>query len=1119
MSDFRQSMKDSATVGTFHTLDSFEDDGISTEFSSQIFASTSREGSDLRSSAMSLTASTRGSVMRTKSSELKLMGRSSTIQSNSQMLSELTINKFDIKSLGLIGRENEIEALRSCYERMVDEKEDDVPHPEKASTQSLIQSQAHKELVFISGYSGVGKSSLAKTLEKDINATNRGVFVEGKFDLNDTDEPYSGIATAFGEICKKLMKLRESTKVTKRSDPSSFGSRLSAALGSMTTLLTNLIPELDGMLPMARRHSGLSNPDKYDFEVVQKRVKYAFRVLAAELNAEFSPMVMVLDDLQWADVSSLEVIDFLISDMQNPNALMIVGCYRSNEVDEKSMLFNKMQSLVGRKDKFNFHITDIALSSCDVDSVNKMIMGMMSMDEEERTRGLAEICFKRTEGNPFFLIEFMLMLQSEGLISYNLGLLKWVWDDEKIAATTMSADNVVDLLQGRMRKMTDKVQLLLQYAACLGSTFTLSTLEIIWQRHAVMSSEFSSDTVERLLEVVLESNFIEECGDQEFHWVHDKIQEAALFLTAKVTPAFQFEIGTALYHSLDAKEFEDQLFDVVDLINKGQVSKRPELAQLNLRAAEKARNISAFQSASKYATNGIGMLPSNKWDAHRSLTLRLYTLGAEVELALGHVEGAETYSNEVLNRKDCSTMEKLPLKMAQAAKICTVDLKFNETIVICLDILKELGCNLVWTRATVPMQAISALMRTIKMAKKAPAPQVLFERLGTMKDPKHRAIMTLIARLGYACYNAENIFLNVLGVCKTVEMTLKYGVNEYSASGLTGLGMMALAVQQDFETATTFAEMGLALQKAVRTSRESEATYIAHTYALAWTKPIQASMAPFEAGYASGMRTGDTTYGMWNLLAHHVWLPYIMGKRLGPILEQCPKLLTQMEEVSQPEQATVLRMFWQMFVNLTTPSSKHEGKLEGDIFSSEKFVGKGAVYVGTIHLVQGELLVFNDFEGAAKRAMKGGDKFAKLAPGIFFVMIEIFHRAVSLYAMARQTKKRKYKVQANKLARTIEKWMDRGNPNVKYYHLLLSAERAALDKKFDIAEGHYKKAIVLAARTGHMHHAGLCNERYADFLLKQLSNEEEAKYRTKEAIRFYEAWGAVGKVESLQKLL
>eukprot|EP00980_Cylindrotheca_fusiformis_P008825 scaffold1886_cov97-Cylindrotheca_fusiformis.AAC.2 len=476
------------------------------------------------------------------------------------------------------------------------------------------------------------------------------------------------------------------------------------------------------------------------------------------LNAEFSPIVLVLDDLQWADESSLEVMDFLISDLQNPNALMIVGCYRSNEVDGQSLLFKKVQSLLKKKDKLSFHITDIAVEACDVDGVNKMIMAMMSIDDEERTRGLAEVCFKRTAGNPFFVIQFIRMLQDENVISYNLGLLKWVWDEDRVADATASAGNDVAMLQIRMmQKMPANVQLLLQYAACLGSSFSTHILDVIWREQSVMSAEYTADTITNLLALVVSSNLVEACGEDEYRWVHDKVQESALSLSEKVTTEFQSQIGTTLYHSLDANDLKERLFAVVDLINKERLSKRHEFAMLNLRAAEKAKKLSAFHSAAMYAANGIDFLPSDKWTTHRSLTIALNTIVSEVELALGHGATAEIYSNEVLNRKESTTMEVLPLKMAKTAKMCTLDLKFKETIEMSLDLLKDLGVKLVWSRAIAPLQAVTTLIRTFKMAKKAPAPKDVFEKLGSMKDPKHRAAMILLSRLGYACYRTEEI--------------------------------------------------------------------------------------------------------------------------------------------------------------------------------------------------------------------------------------------------------------------------------------------------------------------------------------------------------------------------
>eukprot|EP00980_Cylindrotheca_fusiformis_P025755 scaffold14559_cov137-Cylindrotheca_fusiformis.AAC.1 len=684
----------------------------------------------------------------------------------------------------------------------------------------------------------------------------------------------------------------------------------------------------------------------------------------------------------------------------------------------------------------------------------------------------------------------------------------------------MSTDNVVDLLQARMRKMPANVQLLLQYAACLGSSFSGSTLDLIWREQSVMCADYTADTITSLLAVVVSSNLVEVCGENEYRWVHDKVQEAALSLSNVVTPVFQFEIGAALYRCLDGNELEEQLFDIVDLINKGRVCKRPEFAKLNLRAAEKAKKISAFQSAATYAANGIRLLPSDKWNTHRALTLALYTIGSEVELALGHSEAAEIYSNEVLNRKECTMTEALPLKMAKSLKLCTVDMKYRETIEINLGLLKDLGVTLLWSRATAPLQSVATLIRTTKMAKKAPAPGVIVKKLGRMRDPKHRVIILLLARLCYACFQAEDIFLHILCICKVAEMTLKNGVCDDSPSGLSGLGQIAVILQQDFNTAAAFAELALALQKACRPSRESETVFVAHSFSLPWTRPLQQCLAAAADGYASGMRTGDTLFAMWNLLFQHIWVPYALGKPLGPILEQCPKILSQMEELSQAEQAATLRMCWQMILNLvTTPVSKDAHKLEGAIFSAESFTGKGAANLSAMHFWQGELLVFYDLEAAANRAIKDGDKFAKLSPGIFLNMQETFHRSIALFTMARRTRKRKYRTHANKLANRINSWVRSGNPNVGHYHIAIMAEQAALRKKYDVAEQNYKSAIALSARTGHMHDAALINERYAEFLQEERSDEQESKYRLGEAIRFYEAWGAFGKVEALKKQL
>merc|ERR1719215_2304701 len=150
---------------------------------------------------------------------------------------------------------------------------------------------------------------------------------------------------------------------------------------------------------------------------------------------------------------------------------------------------------------------------------------MLSIDEKSKTRDLSLVCFKRTLGNPFFLIEFMQMLQAECLLEFNLGMMKWSWDVTKIEDATMSAANVADLLQARMMKLSDDIQIVLQYAACLGSLFSLSTLKYVWENHAILLSSKDIDTdLKDALTVLRKEKLIEPCGPEDLRWVQDKIQ-------------------------------------------------------------------------------------------------------------------------------------------------------------------------------------------------------------------------------------------------------------------------------------------------------------------------------------------------------------------------------------------------------------------------------------------------------------------------------------------------------------------------------------------------------------------------------------------------------------------
>lgn len=256
---------------------------------------------------------------------------------------------------------------------------------------------------------------------------------------------------------------------------------------------------------------------------------------------------------------------------------------------------------------------------------------------------------------------------------------------------------------------------------------------------------------------------------------------------------------------------------------------------------------------------------------------------------------------------------------------------------------------------------------------------------------------------------------------------------------------------------------------------------------------------------------------MWNLLSSSIQLPFDLGKPLDRILDTCAQAYAQMRDVGEAGPALVFSVYWQMITKLAVSQEGDCTKLEGNIFKPEEHSLRNNIYEGCVHLATGELMVFYDIEKLAKRAVKGDTVYEKCFPGFYSIMLETFHRGVALYAMARKTNKYKYKRQAKKIRKKINQWQKAGNPNVSHFVTFLDAEQAALNKKYDLAEDNYSKAIVTVARCGYLNHAALFNERYADFLMTVRNDEGEAMYRWREAIRYYKDWGAHGKANHLEE--
>lgn len=1012
------------------------------------------------------------------------------------------IGKLQFDSIGLIGRENETTVVKSCLETMLTNSDDE---------------KRKKFIILVNGCSGVGKTVFLEAIKQealDLAEDGRITIGEGKFDINSSNVPYSAIASAFGKICETINQqlhpdgYEDNCLSQHHHQSSEIGQKLVEEVGENIHVLAKLIPQLDLLLPSNVQSIRNARLSEFDVEAAQSKWEHAFRVMTRVINGYCGPLVIMLDDLHWADVSSLNVVDSLISDAENENKFMIVGCYRSNEENISLHLTSRIESMEAKQKRFNFQISSISLTNLNLDGVNQVAMGLLSVTDESQTRSLAEVCFKRSLGNPFYLIEFMSLLEQEGLLSFDKGSLLWKWDTSVIEERTISKSNVVDLVSARIETLPIPTQLLLQYAACLGSRIKLETLYYLWSKLDIPQGDLSS-----LLTQLVQAKFFERVDDRTFRWVHDQVKETALMTGDAAEPAFQFEVGCTLFHALDDNELEELLFEVTDLINSARVGRRLEFAKLNLRAAEKAKRISAFNSAATYAAKGIERLPNECWMNHKDTTLSLYTIGVLMELAVGRIEIMEKYSKEVLSQPSCTALEKAPVYLAQCYKLVSVDFTPSASIDLGLKVLRdEFKVKFGGPRLLRPATAIAALVKTIKAVKKKD--KNFFAKLGEMTDPEHLVIMDVISRISYSGYFSKDVFIQVLCTIKLVELTMNHGVGALGGFPFISLSLLAMVVMKDTEAASQFTELGFMLQEKCKSGASTAAaSFVANQLIYAWIRPgLSLAKPSLEIGYSAGLRAGNSEMALWCHVSNHIIIPFQVGRPLGPVLAKCSALAAQCEQLKLVVQEVFIRVHWQLILNLMG-SSDADAHIGGDNEERLPFQ-KVDVQFKEIH----ELVFFGNYEDAAKVALELGDSFDKTHANAPQVMPVNFMRGIALYAMARKTRMRKYRRQAKRVRDKIGGWLKAGNPNVTHFYPLLCAEQAALDRKREEAKRLYHDATVLSARTGHIQFAALANERYADFCRHELGDENEARFRIAKAIRYYQEWGAHAKVEQLQRL-
>ena len=400
---------------------------------------------------------------------------------------------------------------------------------------------------------------------------------------------------------------------------------LSQALGPNGQLIVNLVPELELVIGKQPPVADLPPQD------AQNRFQMVFRRFLGVFARPEHPLALFLDDLQWLDTATLDLLEHLVTHSEVRH-LLLVGAYRDNEVGPGHPLVRTLETIRA----VDARVHEIVLAPLELDDVGRLIADALHC-EPERARPLAQLVQEKTGGNPFFAIQFFTALADEGLLAFDPVASAWQWNIDRIRAKSYT-DNVVDLMAGKLKRLSSTTQEALKQLACLGNIAPIATVALVHGKtveamHAALWEAVRADLVAH--------------QDSAYKFLHDRIQQAAYSLIPDGQRAdVHLRIGRVLLASMTADELAEHLFDVANHFNRGGTllvdrDEKAQVATMELRAGRKAKASTAYASACAFLVAGMALLDESDWDSHYDLTFSLWLERAECEYLTGQLASAE----------------------------------------------------------------------------------------------------------------------------------------------------------------------------------------------------------------------------------------------------------------------------------------------------------------------------------------------------------------------------------------------------------------------------------------------------------------------------------------------
>lgn len=1029
--------------------------------------------------------------------QLAEIGQIDSIQLALQDVSE----QFQIPQK-LYGRDKEVAMLLAAFDRIAcSESNRVVALPKNSETTSQREQAGNPkfqvEMMLVSGYAGIGKSALVQEIYKPITQ-KRGYFISGKFDQFQRNIPYSAIADALQKLVQQL--LGEPDDLVQQ-----WRSRLLAALGNNGQIIIDVIPEVELIIGKQPSVSEVGATE------AQNRFHRIFGQFVRVFCSESHPLTIFLDDLQWIDSATIKLIELLLLDEQT-QFLFLIGAYRDNEVNPT----HPLALMLERLRKKGAVLQEMILTSLTLEPLSQLIAETLHRNADI-VHPLAELVLRKTEGNPFFVNEFLRMLYSENLLSFDAQHLSWQWNIAQIQAQDIT-DNVVELMLHKLKKLPEVTQQILRLAACIGTEFNLDTLSIVCEKNA--------KAVFLELLAAIQCGLIQPLSEldrdllvQEYKFLHDRVQQAAYSLIDEAhKQVVHLQIGRNLLEQTLSERLSERLFEIVDHLNHGielvtDQPERNEIARLNLIAGQKAKAAIAYSMAKKYLATARVWLAASSWQTNYDLTLDLYIQTTEVAYLCGDFEQVEYWVAIVLQQAktvlDIVKIYEIKIQtdMAQSQPLKAID--------TALQVLQQLGITFLET----PSKSYIQLEIDTITSRLGEKPIGDLSLLPKMTDPDKLAAMRILSTIMIAAQIAAPNLMPLLA-SKQVTLSIQYGNAFTSAFAYANFGLILCGMVGNTESGYQFGQLALRLLSQSKTHALTAKTFfIVYVFIIHWKEHIRKTSQQLPEGYQSGLETGDLEFAAY--CAHTYCLQsFIAGKELVEL--ECD-LRTYGEAIHQIKQETPLawnQIFQQSVLNLMGRSISLTS-LIGEAYNEENRLPQDETDGAVIFLVHFNKLflcyLFSEYSQAIENGSKAQRHLLKARGTALYPLYYLYDSLAKLAIYPESSAQAQAEILKNVDVNQekIKQWANYAPMNNLHKYHLVQAEITRVLGQLLEAEEFYEQAILGARENGYIQEEALAYELAAKHYLAR-GREKFAQTYMREAHYCYERWGAAAKVKDLE---